>query len=98
MATGTREALELLEERNGEVEAVITDWHMPPGPSGVWLLENVMHRFPQARRILFTGRNVPHEQRLLTLGLMERVLRKPASASDIIKALEGNAGARESSP
>ncbi len=83
-AGGSREALELLVEH--EVDAVITDHHMPRGPSGIWLLENVAHRYPSVRRILFSGRVVSHAEELVKLGMVHCFLRKPITASDVLAA------------
>ena len=87
----TREALAILAEREGEIDGVVTDWHMPPGPSGIWLLENVMLRWPHIRRVLFTGRTLPHAERLNRLGLTQDVLRKPLVASQIAALFEVDA-------
>ncbi|MEM9074368.1 MAG: response regulator [Myxococcota bacterium] len=83
-ASDAKEALELLEEH--EVHAVVTDHHLPPGPTGIWLLENVMHRFPSVGRILFSGKVVPHADELVRLGLVHQFLRKPVTANEVLEA------------
>ena len=84
-AQQARDALELLDDT---FHAVITDQYLPPGPSGIWLLENVMHERPDLPRILFSGQRVPHAEELVQIGLVHRFLRKPVRAHDVLRAVE----------
>ncbi len=84
-ASGAREALELLTEH--EVHGVVTDQHLVPGPSGIWLLENVAHRHPSVRRVLFSGKTVDHADELVRLGMVHRFLRKPVTAKQVLAAV-----------
>lgn len=92
-AASAREALELLAEH--EVHAVVTDHHMSPGPSGIWLLENVAHRYPVVRRILFSGQAVAHADELVRLGMVHCFLRKPVTANEVLAATEHLASAQQ---
>lgn len=83
-AADAREALELLGEH--EVQAVVTDHFLPPGPTGVWLLENVMHQYPHVRRVLFSGKPVPHAKELVKIGVVHGFLRKPVTASEVLRS------------
>ena len=87
-AADAREALDLLAEH--EVQAVVTDHFLPPGPTGIWLLENVMHRHPSVRRVLFSGKPVPHAKELVKMGVVHGFLRKPVTASEVLKSASEN--------
>ena len=80
-----RDALKALE--SSDFTAVVTDYYMPPGPTGIWLLENVMHQHPDVRRVLFSGYEVPHERDLLRIGMVHSFLRKPLQAEALSEAL-----------
>ncbi len=83
-ATGAREALDMLKEH--EVDAVLADHYMRPGPTGIWLLESVMLMYPSVLRVLFSGKHVPHAEELVRIGLVHRFLTKPVTASEILNA------------
>ncbi len=80
-----RDALKALDST--DFTAVVTDYYMPPGPTGIWLLENVMHQHPEVRRVLFSGYEVPHERDLLRIGMVHSFLRKPLKADVLADAL-----------
>ncbi|HJK93645.1 MAG TPA: response regulator [Polyangiaceae bacterium LLY-WYZ-15_(1-7)] len=86
-AGSAREALEVLAEMR--VQAIVADHHMPPGPTGVWLLEQVMHQHPEVRRLLFSGVDVPHADELVRIGLVHTLLRKPVTGKEILAAIDG---------
>jgi len=81
---GAREALDLLD---GTLDAVVSDQYLSPGPTGIWLLENVMHRRPDIPRVLFSGQRVPHAESLVQIGLVQAFLRKPVRAADVLRAI-----------
>ena len=84
-ASSAEEGLALVKQRT--FHTVVTDYFMPPGPSGIWLLENVMHLAPETRRILISGHQVTHAQNLLRMGVVQNFFKKPISVSDIVEQL-----------
>lgn len=78
-AQNAREALEKLDG----VAAVVTNWALATGPTGVWLLERVMVERPKITRVLYSGHDVPHLERLIDLGVVDAFLPKPLSSREI---------------
>jgi CheY-like chemotaxis protein len=50
------EALELLAQEKFDV--VVADWLLGPGERGDWLLSEVRSRYPEIRRVLFSGQPI----------------------------------------
>lgn len=50
------EALELLAQDRFDV--VVADWLLGPGERGDWLLSEVRSRYPEIRRVLFSGQPI----------------------------------------
>ena len=78
-AKDAREALDKLDD----VAAVVTNWALDTGPTGVWLLERVMVERPKLTRVLYSGHQVPHLERLIDLGVVHAFLPKPLSSREI---------------
>ena len=89
-AAQAREALDRVV--GGSFDAVVTDQYLPPGPTGIWLLENVLHQAPDVARILFSGQKVPHARELVRIGVVHAFLRKPLEPARLIEAVEERRG------
>lgn len=88
-ARGAREALEQLDD----VAAIVSNWMFPTGPTGVWLLERLMVDRPKITRVLYSGHQVPHLERLIDLGVVNAFLPTPLSTREIIAcAFEARSG------
>lgn len=85
-ASQARDALDMVTA--GRYDAVVTDQYLPPGPTGIWLLENVLHKAPDVARVLFSGQKVPHAQELVRIGVVHAFLRKPLEAAKILEATD----------
>jgi len=70
------------------LDAVVTDHQLgdEDGRDGLWLLEQVRRRFPEARRILMSG-GQPSVDEHPGSGLVMRFLPKPVSPADVRVAL-----------
>lgn len=67
-------------------DAVLTDYDMD-GRDGVWLLEQIKRRYPTVRRVLHSGSDPNDLDTHLRSGLVQRFVKKPASASQLIASL-----------
>ncbi len=68
-------ALRLLSWEHFDV--IVTDHSMPPGPDGLWLLNEVAHIAPQTRRILMSAAEPPDLSAFVRLGVVEAFVLKP---------------------
>ena len=86
LATSPAVALAMAEAHT--LDAVVTDHDLGDdgGRDGVWLLEQVRGRHPDARRILMSG-GQPTIEAHLESGLVGRFLPKPVGAKDVLAAL-----------
>ncbi len=83
VAESAVKALAILDSRS--VEVVVTDQQMP-GMRGTELLARVHERYPSTVRIILTGE--PGTSVTIEVGgVVHRVLRKPASADEIKRAI-----------
>lgn len=80
MAVGARDGLKHIHD----VDAIVTDWTLTPGPTGVWLLERVLIEAPHVNRVLYSGHMVPHLERLIDLGVVNAFLQKPMSSREVL--------------
>jgi c-di-GMP phosphodiesterase len=69
--------------------AVLTD-HRLPGRTGAWLLTYLAATQPGLRKILSSGREIPALAELRAAGIVDRFLRKPATAEELLEAFLGN--------
>jgi len=84
-ADGAAEALRLLEER--EFELMLCDVHMPPGRSGMALIEDTCRRFPDLATIMVTGEDDPNlAEQAIAIGAYGYVL-KPFQANQLMFAV-----------
>lgn len=83
VAESAAKALAILDVRS--VQVVVTDQQMP-GMRGVELLARVCERYPSTVRMILTGE--PGSSGAIEVGrTIHRVLRKPASADEIKRAI-----------
>jgi len=87
LATSPAVALAMAEAH--ALDAVVTDHDLgdDDGRDGVWLLEQVRRRLPDARRILMSG-GQPAIDEHIESGLIARFLPKPTGADDVRAALQ----------
>lgn len=72
----------------GEIDVLITDWHMP-GFSGLELLEVLQQKHPQVGRVLLTA--APHEpevRQAVREGLVQALVEKPYARVDLVSAVK----------
>lgn len=84
LATSLTIALALLDAH--DLDAVITDHDLQDEHNGVWLLEKVRERCPEAKRILTSGQDRKIDEHLES-GLVQRFLPKPASPQELLDCL-----------
>jgi len=83
VAESAAKALAILDSR--PVQVVVTDQQMP-GMRGTELLERVHERYPLTVRMILTGE--PGSSTVIEVGrTVQHVLRKPASADEIKRAI-----------
>ena len=78
-ARNARQALELIE--SNDYDMVITDYNMP-GCHGVWLLEEIKHRFPHIHRVLHSGSCPEDFAEFVKEGVIQQFISKPSSSDD----------------
>ncbi len=83
-APSAHAALKLLS--NEPFDAVLTDFDMPPGPDGVWLLVECARLHPTTRRFLGTGSPIAQFQPHQVSGVIEAVLQKPIASAAFLAA------------
>jgi putative two-component system response regulator len=84
-AEGASEALKLLGER--EFELMLCDVNMPPGKSGLALIEDTCRRFPDLATIMVTGEDNPQlADQAIAIGAYGYVL-KPFQANQLMFAV-----------
>jgi len=83
-APNAHAALKLLSQE--PFGAVLTDFEMPPGPDGLWLLVEAMRLHPTVRRFLGTGRQLDRFASHVRSGVIEACFHKPIAAVDFIAA------------
>lgn len=89
LATSPAIALAMAEAH--ALNAVVTDHDLgDEGRNGVWLLEQVRQRCPDARRILMSGGKAAIDEHVES-GLLTHFLPKPIGAEDIRRALHAKA-------
>jgi DNA-binding NtrC family response regulator len=77
-APGAHAALKLMSQER--FDAVLTDFEMPPGPDGVWLLTETMRLHPAVRRFLGTGSQPEQFEPYVRSGVIEVCFHKPIAA------------------
>ncbi len=90
--TGFRrdDILAALVAREGAVRWIIADYDLGPGPTGIALARDLGRRLPGARVLVLTGALTDRADRDAKDAGYE-IMRKPASARDIVGWLEGGA-------
>jgi putative two-component system response regulator len=84
-AEGAGEALRLLAEH--DFELMLCDVNMPPGKSGLTLIEDTCRRFPDLATIMVTGEDDPHlADKAIAIGAYGYVL-KPFQANQLMFAV-----------
>jgi putative two-component system response regulator len=84
-AAGAAEALHLLQEQ--PFELMLCDVHMPPGQSGLTLIEDTCRRFPDMATIMVTGEDDPRlADKAISIGAYGYVL-KPFQANQLVFAV-----------
>jgi len=84
-AGGAAEALRLLDEQ--QFELMLCDVNMPPGKSGMALIEDTCRRFPDLATIMVTGEDNPHlADQAIAIGAYGYVL-KPFQANQLMFAV-----------
>jgi CheY-like chemotaxis protein len=78
-APNARAALKLLSQET--FDAILTDFEMPPGPDGVWLLDATRRLHPTVRRFLGTAHPLWQFDEHVSSGLIEVCFRKPIAAA-----------------
>lgn len=86
-ATGFEAAIAVLETER--VDLVLTDYRMPPGPTGLALLEAVRDRWPSVRRVLMSGEPVLGVDEAIAAGRFEEFLPKPIEAAVLATLVGG---------
>ncbi len=78
-------ALRLL--RSEAFDAIVSDHEMPPGPDGLWLLNEVAHIAPQTRRFLISAAEPLDLSAFVRLGIVEAFFKKPIHAAELLAQL-----------
>ncbi len=86
-ATGFGAAVAVLEAEH--VDLVISDYRMPPGPTGLALLEAVRDRWPAVRRVLMSGEPVFGVDEAIAAGKFEEFLEKPIAPALLAAVVSG---------
>lgn len=81
LAQNTAAAIRHLHEQR--IDKLVTDVDMPPGPSGLWLLQEINRRWPAVQVVITTGSPLLSTE----ISGAEAVLLKPYSLSDLISCL-----------
>lgn len=69
-------------------DAIVSDHEMPPGPDGLWLLNEVARIAPKTRRFLMSANEPPGLSAFLHLGVVEAFFPKPIHVADLIAQLD----------
>jgi DNA-binding NtrC family response regulator len=85
IASGADAALKLVAEEH--FDAVVSDFEMPPGPDGLWLLREIALRSPTTIRCLMSGERPASFARDVASGLIEHCFQKPLSPSLVVEML-----------
>jgi DNA-binding NarL/FixJ family response regulator len=67
--------------------AVLTDFDLP-GRNGAWLLVQLATK-PGLRKVLTSGRDIPGLEVLISVGVVDEFVKKPATPEELFRALEG---------
>ena len=92
------EALSGLDE-NSDIQALVSDCKMGPGPGGPELLREVTERFPHVQRIVVSA-NLKEDERevLLKTGVIYRAFEKPWNHEELVGALTEVCGHEQARP
>lgn len=71
------------------VDLVISDYRMPPGPTGLALLGAVRERWPEVRRVLTSGEPVVGVEEAIAAGWFEAFLAKPIAPALLAAVVSG---------
>ncbi len=69
-----------------EFQAVIADFRMP-GPSGLWLMEQVAQHHPSVLRILMSGYEIPDVEQAIEAGVVHHYAQKPIEMEELLRFL-----------
>ncbi len=81
VASGS-EAMQLVEQRQGDYDVVLIDQLLVPGPDGIAIMHDIKSRYPDIECIIVTGWGIKARQRALEAGAF-RYLQKPFEHSEL---------------
>ena len=70
-------------------DVVMTDYDLKDTHDGVWILEQVKRKFPDALRILFSGSDTDEFRQHVKSGLIHRFVPKVSTVKEIIALVSG---------
>lgn len=79
----------LLKMASERVDVVLSDYQMPPGPDGLWLVSEVARLFPHVRRFLMSTPDlVVGLDAAIADGRVERCFEKPLDPREVVQAID----------